>query len=219
MMSKAQATPQLRAWCGEFGHEYTERSCLTPEQVDALWEKSYGTTRTELNRLFLGSIPTDARILEVGCNIGNQLSLLQRLGYGNLYGVDVQDYALDIARSRIKKVNLTQASSFSLPYEDKYFDLVFTSGVLIHISPNELPAALDEIHRCAKSYIWGSEYYASSVTEINYRGRSELLWKMDYAKEYLARFADLEMVLEQRLAYLENQNVDSMFLLRKVARA
>jgi pseudaminic acid biosynthesis-associated methylase len=219
MMSKAQATPQLRAWCGEFGHEYTERSCLTPEQVDALWEKSYGTTRAELNRLFLRSIPTDARILEVGCNIGNQLSLLQRLGYCNLYGVDVQDYALDIARSRIKKVNLTQASSFSLPYEDKYFDLVFTSGVLIHISPHELPAALDEIHRCAKSYIWGSEYYASSVTEIDYRGHSELLWKMDYAKEYLARFADLEMVLEQRLAYLENQNVDSMFLLRKVARA
>ena len=216
-MSTGQATVQLGAWCGEFGHEYTMRSCLTPEQVDALWERNYGIARTELNRRFLGSIPADARILEVGCNIGNQLSLLQRLGYSNLYGVDVQDYALDIARSRLKDVNLTSASSFALPFEDDYFDLVFTSGVLIHISPRDLPAALDEIHRCAKSYIWGSEYYAPGVTEISYRGHSELLWKMDYARQYLARFADLELVLEQRLPYLENQNVDSMFLLRKVA--
>jgi len=217
MTSTAQATPQLGAWCGEFGREYTVRSCLTPEQVDALWERNYGVTRTELNRRFLGSIPADARILELGCNIGNQLSLLQQLGYSNLYGVDVQEYALEIAGSRLKNVNFAPASSFALPYEDKYFDLVFTSGVLIHVSPRDLPAALDEIHRCAKSYIWGSEYYAPSVTEINYRGHGELLWKMDYAREYLARFADLELALEQRLRYVENQNVDSMFLLRKVA--
>jgi pseudaminic acid biosynthesis-associated methylase len=216
MMSKAQATPQLRAWCGEFGHEYTLRSCLTPEQVDALWEKNYGTTRTQLNQHFLGNIPADARILEVGCNIGNQLLLLQRLGYSNLYGVDVQDYALEMARSRTKNVNLTQASTFALPYEDKYFDMVFTSGVLIHVSPRDLPTALNEIHRCAKSYIWGSEYYASTVTEINYRGRGQLLWKMNYGREYLARFEDLELVLERRLPYLESANVDSMFLLRRV---
>jgi pseudaminic acid biosynthesis-associated methylase len=218
-MSRAQATPQVGAWCGEFGREYTVRSCLTPDEVDALWKKNYGITRTELNCRFLGSIPADARILEVGCNIGNQLSLLQQFGYSNLYGVDVQDYALEIAQSRTKNLNLAQASSFALPYEDKYFDLVFTSGVLIHVSPNDLPLALDEIHRCAKSYIWGFEYYAANVTEIDYRGHGELLWKMDYAREYLARFDDLELVMEQRLPYLENQNVDSMFLLRKVARA
>jgi len=215
-MSRAQATPQLGAWCGDFGREYTVRSCLRPEQVDTLWENNYGIARTELNRLFLANIPTNARILEVGCNIGNQLLLLQRLGYGNLYGVEVQDYALEIARSRTNNINFTQASSFALPYEDKYFDLVFTSGVLIHISPKDLPSALDEIHRCAKRYIWGSEYYASTTTEINYRGHRELLWKMDYAREYLTRFDDLELALEQRLPYLENPNVDSMFLLRRV---
>jgi pseudaminic acid biosynthesis-associated methylase len=214
-MSQAQATPQLGAWCGDFGREYTLRSCLTPQQVDALWEKNYGSTRTELNRRFLMNIPIDARILEVGCNIGNQLLLLQQLGYSNLYGVDVQDYALGIARSRTKNINFTQASSFALPYEDKYFDLVFTSGVLIHVSPSDLPAALDEIYRCTKCYIWGAEYYASAMMEIDYRGHGELLWKMDYARQYLTRFEDMDLVLEQRLPYLENQNVDSMFLLRK----
>jgi pseudaminic acid biosynthesis-associated methylase len=150
--------------------------------------------------------------------MGNQLLLLQQLGYSNLHGVDIQSHALEMARSRTKNVTLAQASSFALPYEDKYFDLVFTSGVLIHISPNNIPAAMKEIHRCAKSYIWGSEYYAPVATEINYRGHSDLLWKMDYAREYLARFDDLELMLEQTLPYIGNQNVDSMFMLRRVAR-
>jgi pseudaminic acid biosynthesis-associated methylase len=217
-MSTAQETPQLREWRGEFGREYTLRNCLTPSQLDALWLGNYGTTRTELNHRFLAGIPLDARILEVGCNLGNQLLLLQQLGYSNLHGVDVQSHALEMAGSRTKNVNFVQASSFALPYPQKYFDLVFTSGVLIHISPEDVPAALDEIHRCAKSYIWGCEYYAPVRTEINYRGHADLLWKMDYAGEYLARFDDLELVLEQRLPYLGNQNLDSMFLLRRVAQ-
>ena len=217
-MPTRQETPQLREWRGEFGREYTVRNCLTPSQVDTLWLGNYGITRTELNQRFLAGIPFDARILEVGCNLGNQLLLLQQLGYSNLHGVDVQSHALEMAGSRTKSVNLVQASAFALPYPDKYFDLVFTSGVLIHISPENIPAALCEIHRCAKSYIWGSEYYAPVRTEINYRGHADLLWKMDYAREYLARFGDLELVLEQRLPYLENQNLDSMFLLRRVAR-
>ena len=214
-MPQAQATPQLQEWCGDFGHEYTLRNCLTPEQLGALWRKNYGITRSELNRRFLKEIPSDARILEVGCNVGNQLLSLQELGYSNLHGVDIQTYALEIGRSRAPNVNFVHASSFALPFEDKYFDLVFTAGVLIHISPKNLSAALDEIHRCAKSYIWGSEYYASQATEINYRGHDELLWKMDYAREYLARFDDLELVMEQRLPYSESSNVDVMFLLQK----
>jgi hypothetical protein len=41
-----------------------------------------------------------------------------------------------------------------------------------------------------------------------------LLWKSDYAQPYLRRFSDVELVREQRLRYLENENADTMFLLR-----
>ena len=106
-------------------------------------------------------------------------------------------------------------SALSLPYEDGYCDLVFTSGVLIHIAPDDLPRVMDEIHRCARTFIWGLEYYAPDLTEINYRSRNGLLWKTDFAQRYLERFADLELVREQRLSYLESTNVDTVFLLRK----
>jgi hypothetical protein len=79
----------------------------------------------------------------------------------------------------------------------------------------DLGAAMDEIYRCAGTYIWGIEYYSPRVAEVNYRSRNGLLWKTDYAALYLDRFKELELVREQRLPYLHNGNVDSMFLLRK----
>ncbi len=216
-MRQPSKTTQLQEWEGDFGREYTDRNSLTPQQVDELWRKNYGVTRTEVNRTFLQSIPTNARILEVGCNIANQLLLLQQLGYSNLHGIEVQGYALDIARSRVRGINLVQSSAFEIPYKDGYFDLVFTAGVLIHISPADLPVAMAEIHRCSRAFIMGAEYYAAQATEVTYRNHNALLWKMDYAQEYLSRFPDLQLVQEQRLPYLESQNVDSVFLLRKAS--
>lgn len=218
-LDKSSETQQLKKWTGDFGRDYTDRNSLTSEQTDDLWRKNYGISRTELNLQFLKDVPKDARILEVGCNIANQLVLLQNLGYAHLYGIEVQSYALDRGRSHTRGLNLIQSSAFDIPFKDGYFDLVFTSGVLIHIAPEDLPVAMAEIHRCARSFILGAEYYAPSMVEVSYRGNNALLWKTDYAREYLSRFSDLELVKEQRLPYLENQNVDSMYLLRKVSPA
>jgi pseudaminic acid biosynthesis-associated methylase len=208
-------TPQKQRWAGDFGREYTDRNTLNPAQLDALYQTNYGIPRRELNERFLKDIPRDARVLEVGCNSGNQLLLLQEMGFTNLWGAEVQSYALELARARVRRAELAQASALDLPYDDGYFDLVFTSGVLIHISPADLPRALDEIHRCAKTWIWGLEYYAPEVTQVNYRGHDDLLWKMDYVKGYLDRFGDLELVREQRVPYLNSANVDTMYLLKR----
>jgi pseudaminic acid biosynthesis-associated methylase len=200
---------------GDFGREYTDRNTLQPDALDALYQKNYGVTRRQLNERFLVEIPLDARILEVGCNAGNQLLTLQEMGFRNLYGVEVQSYALDRAKSRLKGVRLLDASAFDIPYPSGYFDVVFTSGVLIHIAPGDLPNAMTEIHRCSGSFIWGSEYFADEATEVNYRGHHDLLWKTDYAGLYLKQFDDLELAQLRYLPYLVGANVDCMFLLKK----
>jgi len=41
------------------------------------------------------------------------------------------------------------------------------------------------------------------------------MWKMEYARKYLTLFHDLELVKERRLQYLENDNVDTVFLLKR----
>ena len=215
MSDYTAATVQAQAWAGEFGRAYTDRNRLDVEDLNALWSANYGITRREINQVFLQDIPKNASFLEVGCNVGNQLLQLQELGYRNLSAVEIQSYAVEIAKSRVSKVAIRQGSALALPYGNDSFEVVFTSGVLIHVAPEDLPRAMEEIHRCAKTYIWGAEYYAPDVTQVNYRGHEKLLWKMDYARRYLECFKDLELVRERHLTYLENPNIDSVFLLRK----
>lgn len=213
-----QTTDQIRKWTGDFGREYTDRNEHTPEQLDEFYRKTYGSTRTELNQRFLRDVPRDARILEVGCNMGTQLLLLQEMGFTDLSGIEIQAYALRRAKGRLQDARILQASALYIPFPDQHFDLVFTSGVLIHIAPADLPTALAEIHRCTRQWVWGMEYYAPRMTNIVYREQQNLLWKGDYARLYLDTFGDLELAREERMPYLETGNVDDMFLLRRKGR-
>jgi pseudaminic acid biosynthesis-associated methylase len=208
-------TEQMRECVGQFGKEYTDRNLLSLEAMEESYKRKYGVTRTDLNELFLEGIDRSIRILEVGSNVGNQLLCLQRMGFRNLYGIEPQSYAVELSKSRTRGMNIIEGSAFDIPFKDGYFGLVFTSGVLIHIAPSDIRIAMKEIYRCTREYIWGFEYYADKYTEIEYRGYKNLLWKADFAKLYLELFKDLELVKEQRLKYLDSDNVDSMFLLRK----
>ncbi len=209
------STQQMTEWMGTFGREYTDRNAASYEDFEKLYENNFGLSRTAMNRKFLKDIPTSFRILEVGSNIGNQLLCLQKMGFQNLYGIELQNYAVELSKKRTANINIIQGSTFDIPYKDRYFDLVFTSGMLIHISPETISNALKEIHRVAKSYIWGFEYWAEKYTEVNYRGKDDLLWKTNFVGIYLSLFKDLELVKEERFEYLNGTNIDTMYLLKK----
>jgi pseudaminic acid biosynthesis-associated methylase len=208
-------TNQTQQWSSEFGKKYTDRNPHTIVVMDELYKKQFGLTRTELNLMFLSNLDRSIKILEIGSNVGVQLQGLQGIGFESLYGIELQPYAVEVSKQNTKNINLIQGSAFDIPFKDSYFDLVFTSGVLIHISPDDINIAMREIYRCTSEYIWGFEYYADRYSEIPYRGRSNLLWKADFAKLYLDTFQDLELEKETRIKYLDSDNVDSMFLIRK----
>ncbi len=208
-------TKQGEAWSGEFGSQYSERNTLAPQQLDESYRYKYGVTRRSLNEKFLADIPKSAAILEVGCNLGNQLLLLQQMGFTNLTGIEIHKDIVKEAQTRIPSAKIMEGSALKIPFPDVSFDFVFTSGLLIHIGPSDLPIAMSEIHRCTKEWIWALEYYSPELTEVPYRGNLGLLWKADYAGVYTEKFTDLQIVLQEKLKYLENDNVDTMFLLRK----
>jgi pseudaminic acid biosynthesis-associated methylase len=211
-----EMTPQMHVWSDEFGKEYTDRNHRTLDELDKFYTNQYNTSRTEMNQRFLGHLERSLRILEVGSNTGNQLSILQKMGFSDLWGIEIQWYAVEVSRKSTKRVNIVHASALDIPFKDGFFDLVFTSGVLIHIAPDTLPQVLQEIYRCSKEYIWGFEYWAETFTEIEYRGNSNLLWKADYAHLYQEQFNDLSLLQKEYYPYNHNSDlVDSMFLLRK----
>lgn len=214
-MRNGTETQQETVWKGTFGREYTERNTVDTEGLDEHWRRNYGFARSSIIASFLSGISKDAKFLEVGCNAGNQLLMLKQMGWRNLSGTELQPFAIEIASSRLPDAAFKLGSALALPWEDRSFDVVFTCGVLIHISPTDLPSVMDEIYRTTREYIWGTEYYAPEVTQVTYRDHSELLWKMDFARQYMKRFPDLELVKEQRLPYLDNANVDAVFLLKK----
>jgi pseudaminic acid biosynthesis-associated methylase len=212
---REKMTEQMEEWTGKFGEEYTDRNMMSPDEFDKLLHSRIGFSRTEQIDEFLSDLKLN-NILEVGSNVGNQLLLLQKKGFKNLYGIELNRYAVEKAKERTKGIDIIQGSAFDIPFKDAYFDLVFTSGVLIHLSPRDINDVLDEIYRCSKKYIWGSEYFSENYIKVDYRGHNELLWKTNFAKSYLNRFPDLKLVKERRYPYLEDKKlVDQIFLIKK----
>jgi pseudaminic acid biosynthesis-associated methylase len=208
-------TRQMEIWSGAFGREYTDRNTLSPEELDALYRRELGVERTAMNQAFLGSLPRELRMLEVGSNIGNQLLLLRSMGFTRLHGVELQRYAVRLSKPRVPDAHFMQGSAFSLPFRDGGFDLVFTSGVLIHLAPRDLDIAMAEIYRASRRYIWGMEYFSESCEEVSYRGKEGLLWKADFCGLFLERFPDLRVVQQRRYPRSDGANQDVMFLLER----
>lgn len=154
----------------------------------------------------------------MGCNIGLQLNGLQQQSFTNLYGTELQPYAVEKAKHITKGINIFQGSGFDLPFKDGFFDLVLTNGVLIHISPKYLPQIMREIYRCSKQYIAGFEYFAEELTEINYRDNKVFLWKADYSNLYQQEFPDLKEINRDFYPYIteaEKGNTDYFYLFKK----
>lgn len=211
------ATFQERTWRENFGRNYTSRNPHSLEEMENLCQRQLGISRTRMNQEFLNGLNRSMCILEVGSNIGNQLVCLKRMGFANLYGIEINDHAIDCLKQQSFGVKTLQASVLNIPFQDESFDLVFTSCLLIHIAPSDIERAMGEIYRCTRYYIWGYEYFAKDYTEIIYRGQKNLLWKADFAQLYCNLF-DLKLMKRRRFSYAMNDNIDEMFLLQKVGR-
>ena len=208
-------TKQLKEWESKFGKDYTLRNTLGTKKIDELYLQNYGISRTKLDKGFLDNLSRSMKILEVGSNVGIQLVFLKRMGFKNLYGIEINREAIEFSKSITKNIDIIEGSVLDIPFRNNYFDLVFTSGVLIHISPDNIKKAMEEIHRCAKKYIWGFEYYAENYSEMVYRGKENMLWKANFPKLYRDNFENLKLVKETRLKYRNDENIDTMFLLKK----
>jgi len=196
-------TSQLNLWRSEFGRDYTDRNDREkPERVIS-WK-----------RVLEGIAPT--RVLEVGCNVGWNLEYLRRIGVAELYGIEPQLYAVERARWRGPQFGVLQGTAFDLPFKDGWFDLSFTSGVLIHISPDTVGAALDEIYRVSKKWIVAIEYDDKTETEINYRGHAGALWKRDHGALWMNRFPNLREIRRIELGAADGYDDCTAHLFEKV---
>lgn len=208
-------TAQQNFWIGDFGKQYTDRNTFSRTDWQQTYKRIWGISREKMNDDFVSELPRDSRILEVGCNIGLQLRALQDMGFTQLYGIELQAYAVEKSREICSGINIIQGSGFDIPFKDNYFDVVCTNGVLIHIAPKDLPTIMREMVRVCSKYIWGFEYYADDVEEIHYRGNHDKLWKGNYSAMF-NKYFDFQTLRIKDYPYIEEEqkgNVDRMYLM------
>jgi len=85
------------------------------------------------------SLPNKARILEVGCGTGGNLSLLSQ--YGEVFGVELDAFARNVALNRHIGSILPGSLPHDIPYQDDLFDLIVLLDVLEHVEEDGLSVA------------------------------------------------------------------------------
>jgi pseudaminic acid biosynthesis-associated methylase len=200
-------------WRGEFGASYIERNRADQSAVRQralMWGRFLWPMAPYLPK----------SILEVGCNVGINLRALERLVDAELYAIEPNAAAREavISDGVLPSERIFDADAGNLPFEDGAMELTFTTGVLIHVPPDELPGAIDELYRVSSRFILMSEYFADQPEEKAYRGHEGLLFKRDFGKLMLERHPDLTIVdygfLWREACGADNGN---WWLFRKVA--
>lgn len=117
-------------------------------------------------------------ILEAGCGFGRNLRWLvsQGLDPAQLTGVDISSTLLAQARLP-NSVQLIRGNVLHLPFSSDSFNLVFTHGLLMHLSSCQLPQALSELTRVSQKHLILIEEIRSRPRQINY-----FTWAYDYDK-------------------------------------
>jgi pseudaminic acid biosynthesis-associated methylase len=195
---------QLRFWRGDFGNEYTDRNANSSRELRArvaLWAPIMA--RLE------GAPPR--RILEVGANIGNNLRALRQISDAEFFAIEPNEKARGVLVDDgvVPQGNVRDGFAAAIDLPDDAVDLAFTSGVLIHIHPDDLLASCSEIHRVSARYVVCIEYFSDKAEEITYRGHSERLFKRDFGGFWMDSFPDLQ-ILDYGFAWKRTTGLDNL---------
>jgi ubiquinone/menaquinone biosynthesis C-methylase UbiE len=103
--------------------------------------------KQQMARLLSQLKPSKGRALDVGCGDGNLLLLLENLGW-DIYGVDISQAAIEIAKKKLTKKNVFVGKLTECRFPSSYFDAISMRHVLEHLQ-NPLDT-LREIRRVIK---------------------------------------------------------------------
>jgi len=138
------------------------------------------------------------RILEAGCNVGNNLESFPN--EFDVHGIDMNKQAIEEAKKKYPSFTFKNENISKTSYENSYFDLVYTRGVLIHIPKSEIENCLNEFFRISNKWIMNIEYYGNDGDMIKWKRGDNLLWYRNM-KELWKNFAveiisDVELPLD-----------------------
>lgn len=157
-------------WRGDFGRSYTARNRVEWESRIPFWSH-------------IGDMTDAISAFEVGTNAGwNLRALRSERPFMTLCGSEINAEAAREAREDGGFTILEQPATRPIGFDN--FDLVFSSGCLIHIPPEQLEKVMSVIIAASRRYVLAVEYADEKEVEIPYRGHSGKLWRRPFGKMY-----------------------------------
>ena len=167
-------------WSGDFGDLYTARNRIDWRKRTMFWDRIVQITGIR-------------SAYEIGCNSGWNLSAINNSLNGQnvkCYGCDLNARAVAQAKAAGLDVGEGEIKTLTGDY-DGFHELVFSSGVLIHIAPEEIKKMMQSIMDASCDYVLAIEYEDETEVEVEYRGHAGKLWRRPYGRMYQGMGLDL----------------------------
>lgn len=176
--------------------------------------------------------------LDLGCGIGRHVKYMDEMGI-SAFGIDLSDTAVSYGKQWFDSLGLYQLSQrliqgsiADMPYDDGFFDLTVSHGVLDSMGFKDALAGVSEVHRCLKKgglfyfdVISGDdnkrfrEYSAEEIVETEHeKGTIQAYYNWGRILELAGeRFSIEEADLVQKQALIKNNLISRYHIVfRKV---
>ena len=182
----------LNQWATDFGDGYSKRCDVDPEKRVDIYSQIFDNFKWENH---------ERKVLELGANRGHNLVAIEDVlhldevngrGIPIIRGVEPNRSAIALSD---RPESISVGNIYDIPYIDNSFDVVFTSGVLIHIPRKGLEKAIQEMARVSSKYVMMIEYESKEEEGRHYREfDKDGVWSRDFGKELESVLPDYKLV-------------------------
>ncbi|MCB9805872.1 class I SAM-dependent methyltransferase [Candidatus Nomurabacteria bacterium] len=180
-----------------------KRFCIDEKQFKEIGDENYKEhiENDDIVKSKLGNF-SDKKVLNIGCGVG-RLEECMPPHFGNVYGIDISEVMVEKAKERLSQLHnvVVQATDgVSFPFNDEFFDFIFSYIVFQHMPSKEVVKKnFEEIFRSLKK---------GGVAKIQIRGGHQpFKWQWFYGPVFKEQEA-IDMVKSVGFNVLKTQDPD-----------
>jgi len=149
-------------------------------------------------------------VLEIGCGTGIDLRLFPDTL--KVYGVDLNDLALEMAKKSNPQHDFKKDSITKLPFDDSSIDFIFTHKFLNCLNEEDLDKGISEMYRVANKYIANCELHdkPESNTDDIFRGKNILKKWSNYKVKIISDVDMHEDIEPEKIRFTLVKKLDDM---------